>query len=159
MRKDKFIEKSKLLFGDRFDYYYLPDIIKLSDRVKLVCLINGIVSQSVSTHLRGFLPKNKSNQYHKKFIENAIKKFGDKFDYSKTEYVNKRNKVKIICEEHGEFEILPLNFLKNKYGCTKCGIIRDKDIKEKQRINDSIKRYQKRKAVFLEQGYYAHGDK
>ncbi len=159
MTKNKFIEKSKLLFGDQFNYCYVTDTVKLSDRVKLVCKENGLVEQSVSTHLRGFLPRNKSNQYHKKFIENAIKKFGDKFDYSKTEYTNRRNKVKIICEEHGEFEILPLNFLKNKYGCTKCGIRREKDIKEKKRINDSIKRYEKRKKVFFKKCYETHGDK
>jgi hypothetical protein len=148
-----------LLFGDQFNYCYVTDTVKLSDRVKLVCKENGLVEQSVSTHLRGFLPRNKSNQYHKKFIENAIKKFGDKFDYSKTEYTNRRNKVKIICEEHGEFEILPLNFLKNKYGCTKCGIRREKDIKEKKRINDSIKRYEKRKKVFFKKCYETHGDR
>lgn len=33
MTKDKFIEKSKLLFGYQFDYCLLPDTIKLSDKL------------------------------------------------------------------------------------------------------------------------------
>ena len=37
------------------------------------------------------------------FIERARKVHGDKYDYSKVEYINSRTKVCIICPEHGEF--------------------------------------------------------
>ena len=37
------------------------------------------------------------------FIEKAIAKHGDRYDYSLVEYVNKRTKVKIGCIEHGYF--------------------------------------------------------
>ena len=56
---------------------------------------------------------------NEEYIAKVKEKFGDKYDYSKTFYVNKRNKVTIICKEHGEFEVLPLNFL-NGVGCVKC---------------------------------------
>lgn len=56
---------------------------------------------------------------NEEYITKVKEKFGDKYDYSKTFYVNKRNKVTIICKEHGEFEVLPLNFL-NGVGCVKC---------------------------------------
>ena len=39
----------------------------------------------------------------KTFIGKAIKKHGNKYDYSKVEYVNSQTKVCIICPEHGEF--------------------------------------------------------
>lgn len=59
--------------------------------------------------------------------EEVIKRFrvihGDKYDYSKVEYVNKRTKVTIICPEHGEFDILPENhYGKIPQGCWPCGI-------------------------------------
>ena len=38
------------------------------------------------------------------FIELARQVHGDKYDYSKTVYVNKRNKVIITCPIHGDFE-------------------------------------------------------
>ena len=38
------------------------------------------------------------------FVEKAKKKHGNKFDYSKTEYVSLLKRVVIICPIHGEFE-------------------------------------------------------
>jgi hypothetical protein len=57
------------------------------------------------------------------FISKSLKKFGDRFDYSKVEYVNSRTKVTIICPEHGEFETSPnVHLLRVTGGCGKCGI-------------------------------------
>lgn len=60
-----------------------------------------------------------------KFIEKAKQIYGDRFDYSKTEYVNARTKIVITCREHGDFLILPQHHLKNdgsaKTGCSYCG--------------------------------------
>ena len=53
----------------------------------------------------------------------AIKQFrmihGDKYDYSKFNYINGHTNVIIICQIHGEFEQLPSNHLSGK-GCIKC---------------------------------------
>lgn len=54
------------------------------------------------------------------FIEKAKEKFPD-LDYSKTHYVNSKTKIIVICPKHGEFSILPPNFLKSKFGCPFCG--------------------------------------
>ena len=53
------------------------------------------------------------------FIEKAIIIHGDKYDYSKVEYVNARTKVVIVCKEHGAFEQNPRNHLKGCI-CLKC---------------------------------------
>lgn len=53
------------------------------------------------------------------FIEAAIKIHGNKYDYSKVEYINKGNKVCIICPEHGEFWQQPRYHLMGR-GCKKC---------------------------------------
>lgn len=53
------------------------------------------------------------------FIEKAREVHGDKYDYSKVEYINNKTKVCIICPEHGEFLQTPNAHMK-KHGCPKC---------------------------------------
>ena len=55
------------------------------------------------------------------FIEKAREIHGNKYDYSKTEYIDRRHKVCIICPEHGEFWQLPGSHLKG-CGCFICGV-------------------------------------
>lgn len=55
-----------------------------------------------------------------KFIENAIKKHGNKYDYSKVEYVNALTKVCIVCPEHGEFWQTPLAHNSAGNECPQC---------------------------------------
>ena len=53
------------------------------------------------------------------FVEKAIKIHGDKYDYSKVEYKNTREKVIIICKKHGEFLQTPSKHLSG-HNCSKC---------------------------------------
>ena len=53
------------------------------------------------------------------FIEEARKVHGDKYDYSKVEYINNKTKICIICPIHGEFWQIPDNHL-HGHGCKKC---------------------------------------
>lgn len=55
----------------------------------------------------------------KDFIEKAREIHGDKYDYSKVEYINNKTKVCIICPEHGEFWQNPYSHL-SEHGCPKC---------------------------------------
>ena len=54
------------------------------------------------------------------FIEKAKQVHGEKYDYSKVEYVNAKTKVCIICPEHGEFWQTPSSHLQGQ-GCAECG--------------------------------------
>lgn len=54
------------------------------------------------------------------FISKAKIVHGNKYDYSKVEYLNTRTKVCIICPKHGEFFITPSAHLKLKQGCREC---------------------------------------
>lgn len=54
------------------------------------------------------------------FIEKAKSVHGDKYDYSKVEYLNNHTNVCIICPEHGEFWQNPGNHIKG-CGCCECG--------------------------------------
>lgn len=53
------------------------------------------------------------------FIEKAIKIHGNKYDYSKVNYVNPKTNVCIICPIHSEFNIKPINHIQG-IGCPKC---------------------------------------
>lgn len=45
------------------------------------------------------------------FIEKARKVHGDKYNYSKVEYVNNHTKICVICNIHGEFWQIPYKHL------------------------------------------------
>ena len=55
----------------------------------------------------------------KEFIEKAKAVHGDRYDYSKVEYVGAKIKVCIVCKEHGEFQQSPQKHLAGQ-GCIKC---------------------------------------
>ena len=82
--------------------------------------------------------------------EKIIKKFktihGDKYDYSKVDFIKTTIKVCIICPEHGEFWQEPHAHIKGQ-GCPKCGII-------KRSINKTNTTKQ-----FIEKAKTIHGDK
>jgi len=64
------------------------------------------------------------------FIKKSMIINGDKFEYSKLNYISAKTKVIITCRIHGDFTVVPTNHLKGR-GCPKCGII--------NRVNSSRK--------------------
>jgi hypothetical protein len=56
----------------------------------------------------------------KEFIIQARAKFGDRFDYSNTVYINQSTKVLISCKAHGEFELTPAQHIRSQQGCPYC---------------------------------------
>jgi len=71
--------------------------------------------------------------------ESIIKKFkekhGDKYDYSRVDFVSTRERVVIICPIHGEFTQTPSGHLSNG-GCNECG--RESSIKKRSKTNDDF---------------------
>lgn len=70
------------------------------------------------------------------FIEKAKLKHGDKYDYSKVNYISSNSPVTIICPEHGEFTQVAKNHLYGQ-GCPKCG---QKKAAESKRGNQSVEK-------------------
>lgn len=54
------------------------------------------------------------------FIQNAVGKHGNKYDYTPTIWLNSKDKVEIMCPRHGKFLQTPNNHLSG-YGCKECG--------------------------------------
>ena len=68
------------------------------------------------------------------FINEARKVHGDKYDYSKVEYIDANTKVCIICPKHGEFWQKPISHIRGN-GCPIC------NPKKKVSENELISRF------------------
>jgi hypothetical protein len=125
---EKFIEKSILIHGDKYDYSkvnYKNSITK----VIIICKEHGEFEQTPYCHLKGSICtkcgyilrgiKIKKSWNIEEFIEKATLVHGDKYDYSKVDYKNNNTKVIIICKEHGEFYQIPSSHFRG-IGCAKC---------------------------------------
>lgn len=86
------------------------------------------------------------------FIKKAKEIHGDKYDYSKTIYINRRTKVCIICPEHGEFWQTANNHLGSN-GCPICSGHKkrntEKFIKDAKEIHGDKYDYSKTKFIGL----------
>lgn len=80
------------------------------------------------------------------FIEKAIIRHGNLYDYSHCEYANNHTKIKISCHEHGIFEQRPDAHIKGQ-GCPLCG--------NKKMIQSKTKTTH----YFIEKAQVIHGDK
>lgn len=64
------------------------------------------------------------------FISESIAIFGNKYDYSNTNYLNAKQKVAIVCKIHGEFLKAPNHHLHGQ-GCPRCASAHTKETKKK----------------------------
>ena len=118
---EKFIEKAKRKFGDKYDYSKVK-CYNANSLIILICPEHGEFKRTAKNFLRSNYgcPKcNNKTLTNKEFINKAQKIHNNKYDYSKTNYINTYTKVSIICPKHGEFYQTPKNHLKG-CGCSKC---------------------------------------
>jgi hypothetical protein len=122
-----FIKQANEVHGDKYNYSK-TDYVSAHVPIIITCPIHGDFSMTAHNHLRGQgCPKCanlKKGDYQKSNTEDFIQKsrlvHGDKYDYSKVDYINNRVKVCIICPEHGEFWQKPLDHIHGR-GCSECG--------------------------------------
>ena len=120
LNTDIFIHKAKKVHGEEYDYSKV-EYIGTDDEV---CIIdkkyNKEFWQTPRMHLKGNGSPFRRVLNLEEFIKRAKEIHGNKYDYSKVEYVNTETKVCIICPIHGEFWQKPNNHLRGE-GCPKCG--------------------------------------
>lgn len=78
------------------------------------------------------------------FISESKKIHGDRYDYSKTNYVNSKTRVLIKCSKHGDFIQLPYEHLKGS-NCKRCSATNwneEKFIIESKRIHKNFYSYE-----------------
>ena len=108
-RTDVFIQRSKHLFEDVYDYSK-SYVTMVHSKVEIICKKHGSFFQTPNSHMSGrgcfdcnWVPTHTVNT----FIENANKVHNNKYDYSKVNFIDMETKVIIICEFHGEFQQSP----------------------------------------------------
>jgi superfamily II DNA or RNA helicase len=121
---EEFIDIALKIHGDEYDYSKV-NYINNREKVVITCKTHGDFNMQPSNHTHATKPqgcpkcygKIKSNT--KDFIEKAKNIHGDRYDYSLVNYINTKNKIKIICGVHGEYEQLPSDHLSGQ-NCSKC---------------------------------------
>lgn len=166
-RFNHFLERANKMHNNKFNY---SKFIYIDAKTKgmIICPIHGEFEQMPDKHLaknskgctacwfdimsdslKNIERKNKPSITSKLFLKRCIEKFGNKFKYDLTNYNGiTKNKIKITCPIHGEFETSPRSHIyNNSTGCFNCG-------KEKA-INLMTKNYD----CFLKQSKDIHGNK
>lgn len=121
------------------NFFYMYPRAKYLGNDKKICItcpIHGDFIQTAAHHMKGHgCPKCKGEKNRERllfttedFIRMAKEKHGDRYDYSKVVYISSRDKVCIICKEHGEFwQTAGLHL--SGANCSKCtGTFMDKDM-------------------------------
>ena len=123
LTQEEFINRAIAIHGNKYDY---SKVVYVNSRTEVcvICPIHGEFWIKPNLHIMG----NKCgcpicNPYHKmntdEFIQKAVKKHGDKYDYSLVKYLGAETKVEIICRKHGVFEQTPAAHLRGQ-GCPRC---------------------------------------
>ena len=120
LTNEEVIERFKEIHGDKYDYSKV-EYINSQTKVCIICPEHGEFWQTPEKHMNGQGCKLCSRPIRdtNSFIKRAKEIHGDRYDYSKVEYINTHKKVCIICPEHGEFWQTPANHMFKK-GCPKC---------------------------------------
>ncbi|MEY3359581.1 MAG: hypothetical protein RI923_841 [Pseudomonadota bacterium] len=146
---EKFIENCQKVHGGKYGYLNTK-YLGSNHKVEISCSSHGSFWQVAASHLAGSncpaCAKNKSAVARSKgkseFLEKARKVHGDKYDYSRVDYINSKSKIEVICPEHGVFKQIPGNHLNSAQGCPKCAGVMLKTTSE-----------------FISEAFKVHGEK
>lgn len=126
---EQYIKEAREVHGDRYDY----SLVKYKNSktsVIIICKKHGEFTQRAENHLRGSNCPDCGNEARgagRKLAEDNIRQQAEEthnfwYDYSETNFSNLRNRVTIICPDHGPFEMV-LQYHRDGQGCTTCGLI------------------------------------
>lgn len=120
--KDYFIEKSKAIHGDFYDYSKVAIGKNNKQKVIIICKKHGEFLQRPNDHISGYGCIKCGNNIISKeeFITLSNGKHKNKYDYSLVEYNNIIDKIKIICPIHGVFIQQAFCHLRRGNGCKVC---------------------------------------
>jgi len=134
---DAFIIRSQEKHGMKYGYDQTR-YQSMHAKVKIICDIHGVFEQEPINHLKGSgCPNCANNQKYSvdEFISKATDIHGGKYQYESVDYNGAKHKIKITCQNHGDFLQLPNDHL-DGHGCTKCSL---SNSTAQQEITDFIK--------------------
>ena len=145
---DIFLERAREVHGDKYDYSKV-EYIDSKTPICIICPKHGEFWQKPMNHLRGYGCKKCGKVYKyttEEFVDKVNKKYGNKYIYSKVEYVNNKTPICIICPKHGEFWQVPSLHLKG-HGCYQCS------------MEQKMKKFSLTNFEFIRKAREVHGDK
>ena len=112
--KTEFIQKAILKHSSKYDYSKV-EYISSNTKVCIICPKHGEFWQTPHHHLEGRgCPKcGRKIVTTETYLEWIKLRYGNKYDYSKLNYINRKSPIIVTCKEHGDFEISPIAFLNN----------------------------------------------
>lgn len=123
-RKDSlfsFINKANNVHNNKYLYPEQP-YTNQHTKIKIICSIHGEFWQTPNSHLNGCgcpICYGKPKSTLENFVEKSNLIHNNKFDYSKSIYVNNKTHLIITCPIHGDFKQTPHGHLSGR-GCVKC---------------------------------------
>jgi hypothetical protein len=140
----KIITEANIIFNNKYKYIELLEKNNIK-YLKIECNIHGFFEKSIYNHIKksqGCSLCSKPSKLTKEmFIEKSNKIHGKTYDYSETKYIHGKEKIKIKCNKHGIFEMLPINHLKGQK-CPTCS--------GRNKVTNEL---------FIEKAKKIHGDK
>lgn len=131
MSQQDYVEKATIAHNGLYSYENLT-YTGIKDKVEIICHKHGSFFQTADNHLhlkhgcpdcdREFRnsAENKDRHTAAEFVKIATTRLGNKYDYSKVEYINNKVPITIICSIHGPFRQRPSNHLTGYEGCPEC---------------------------------------
>ena len=148
LTKEEFIKRAIEKHGDKYDYSKV-EYKNINESVCIICSDHGEFYQRPNHHIRGAgCPKcgGPKKLTTKEFINRAQGVHNNKYDYSKVVYKNYKEKVCIICADHGEFYQTPDHHISGS-GCPKCSgrprLTIEENIERARRIHNNKYDYNK----------------
>lgn len=118
--EDKYLSLFKEIHGDKFDYSK-SKYIKHDTPIEIKCnTCNNIFTQQPQVHKISKEPCPQCRLLNtEKFIKRAEEIHNNLYDYGECNFTHLHNKLKIICQTHGEFEQQASSHLRGN-GCPEC---------------------------------------
>jgi hypothetical protein len=117
-----FIERSKKVHGDRYDYSH-ADYVNCRTPVEVKCRLHDVFLIYPPVHMAGSgcpVCKELSTTSFEEFIKLSKEIHGEKYEYIECKYVNLVTSVDIMCKFHNDtFSVRPCDHIYG-YGCVKC---------------------------------------
>jgi hypothetical protein len=149
---EHFLELAAETHGDQYGYDRVSDPA-YHKKVEIHCREHGYYSQTCGSHLSGNGCPKCANQaradFRRRSADEVIKEFrsvhGERYDYSRMQYIDNQTPVEIVCSQHGVFLQTPGNHQSGK-GCYPCGRLLTSD------------KHRKDTDWFVEQATQIYGD-
>ena len=134
---ENFINRANQIHNNKYDYSEFV-YVNWKTKVKIICPYHGIFEQRTDHHLNGngcnkcaaeqrALKKLISKE---EFIKRANEIHNNYYDYSLFVPCKAKDKIKIICPQHGIFEQSYDRHLNQKSKCPKCSQLHGNNLKK-----------------------------